>query len=109
MASFDDNSDLNPSQLDNDPDVEMAGIQTQANASSSTTMEGDMENSFAEDTGGDGQEDSQEQNASAEQAPAENPTAMDINMEEGRMPLRKDVSLKELISKMDDYQPVVSL
>lgn len=33
--------------------------------------------------------------------------AMALTMEEARLPLRKDVSMREFLSKMDDYAPVV--
>ena len=33
--------------------------------------------------------------------------ALDLNLEEARIPLRKDVSLREFLSKMDDYAPIV--
>lgn len=95
MAATQPTEELDPSQLDTDPDVDMAGTEANPNTSSST-IEGD--NSFGEAVnGGEGQPQAQE------------PTAMDLNAEEGRMPLRKDVSLRELLSKMDDYAPVVSL
>ena len=34
--------------------------------------------------------------------------AMSLTIEETRLPLRKDVSMREFLSKMDDYAPVVT-
>ena len=76
-----DDADIDPAIL--------GGDNTQANASSSTI-----------------QDDSTQQSGAGQ---AQGPTAMDTNAEEGRMPARKDANLRELLSKMDNYTPVVSL
>ena len=34
--------------------------------------------------------------------------ALDLTLEEARMPLRKDVSLREFLGRMDEYAPIVS-
>ncbi|KAI4154470.1 MAG: hypothetical protein LQ340_001660, partial [Diploschistes diacapsis] len=92
--------ELGAPQLDADPDVEMVG--TNAHMSSST-LDAEMGDAFGEGVGSAGGEGNGQQQGTTQ---AEDTTAMDINLEEGRMPIRKDVSLKELISKIDDYPPV---
>lgn len=37
------------------------------------------------------------------------PTAPTPALPDGKLPTRKDASLKEFLSKMDDYAPIVSL
>ena len=79
---------LDPSTLDIDPDVLAASQdpnQTDSTARSARS-------------GGD------TQNKDASELRQE---AMDLSMEEARLPLRKDVSMREFLSKMDDYAPVV--
>ena len=44
--------------------------------------------------------------APPEQQPAENAEAED-NLLEAREPTKKDISLREFLSKMDDYAPIV--
>jgi hypothetical protein len=75
------------SALDNDPDIDMAGAAPDAPVP--PQVDG------ANDPDAEGGEVRQE--------------ALDLNLEEARLPLRKDVSLREFLSKMDDFAPVVSL
>ena len=72
--------------LDADPDVDMAGVVPPEAIASSAQ----------DPANNDGAADEPRQEA------------LDLNIEEARMPLRKDVSLREFLSKMDDYAPVVS-
>ena len=79
---------LDPSTLDIDPDVLAAGQDQSQNDSTTRSAR----------NGGD------TQNKDASEVRQE---AMDLSMEEARLPLRKDVSMREFLSKMDDYAPVV--
>ena len=105
--------ELDPSQLDADPDVDMVGTgpQSNLNASSSTIEDDAAAQSFGGADGGEqagaagsGAGDGLDGRGLDGSGPI---TAMDVNVEEGRMPLRKDASLRELMSKMDEYTPVV--
>ncbi|MCJ1441630.1 MAG: hypothetical protein MMC23_002120 [Stictis urceolatum] len=71
--------------LDADPDVDMAGVVPPEAIASSAQ----------DPANNDGAADEPRQEA------------LDLNIEEARMPLRKDVSLREFLSKMDDYAPVI--
>ena len=90
-----------------DLDVDMSGGQTNEMQASSSTVEGDAAASF--NHGGSssaaraGNEEGDNNGAGGPQ------TAIDANAEQGRMPVRKDISMRELLSKMDNYNPVVSL
>lgn len=91
-------NELEPS-LDTDPDVDMAAQDEGLGFVADTTQENDPIGSSSTiglgpgDAGGGGQEVRQE--------------ALDLNLEESRMPLRKDVSLREFLGRMDEYAPVV--
>lgn len=98
MADPSDSQDANTqSSLDRDPHGDLDNNKDEFEAS----LEAEL-NPTAEAA------DSSAMNVDNPDAASENPLEKELPTLEARLPMKKDASLREFLSKMDDYAPIVS-